>query len=162
MTAARDNSTRSHVIAMIAGGAGAYAASLSASTIWLSVELASGFSPFHPLSGGLVIGLVAATCFAIWLGWFLRDGRFAVWAAAGLVAMQFGPWLLSSLIYAVLGGVDPLAHAGLVDGSSWPLLIGFTVVVCAGFPLGVWIRAGGPGQAFNAVRALRAWPGGRS
>lgn len=109
-----------------------------------------------------MIGLVAATCFAIWLGWFLRDGRFALWAAAGHVAMQFGPWLLSSLFYAVLGGADPLAHAGLGDGSQWPLLIGFTVVVCAGFPLGVWIRSGGPSVALSAVRASRKWPGGRS
>ncbi|WP_291843953.1 hypothetical protein [Maricaulis sp.] len=161
MTAARDNSTRSLLIAAIAGGAGAYAAGVSASMIWLSVELASGFFPFHPLSGGLVIGLVAATCFAIWLGWFLREWRLALWAAAGHVAMQFGPWLLSSLVYAVLGGADPLAHASLGDGLPWPL-IGFTVVVCAGFPLGVWIRSGGPSVAFDAVRASRKWPGGRS
>lgn len=138
MADARDNSLRSLLVAALAGGAGAYVVSRAVAQIWLGAGLALQ----QPMAVAQTVAMVvAATAFALWFGRTLNTQRAANWAAIGYVLVVFGPWLLSFLVYAALGGDAPFEFAGLGAGLPWPAILA-CVPVCAGFVLGHWVGAG--------------------
>jgi|GEM_PF-3034174 len=120
MTAARDNSLRSLLIAALAGGAGTVLAARLGSGIWFGASFALAD---YPQWLGLALPPVIATLFALGVS-FLLGSRLRVLAALiGYWVIATAPILISIPTHLLLGGENPAEFAQLRLYSLVPMVL---------------------------------------